>query len=75
MKYNHFFAQDLPTRIKMYVTKCFPHLSIASAQEKKTPRGTGYYVGLNDGTEIDFSPTGSSIKVFKKHEGFFPISL
>ena len=75
MKYNKIFANELPAAVKSYVMKSFPNLSIAFAEEKKSSAGTGFLISLNDGTDLEFSPSGSCIDVYNPCNNFFPILL
>jgi hypothetical protein len=75
MKYNKIFASELPAAIKAFVMKSFPKQSIAFAEKSVSLTGTGYQISLNDGTDLEFSPSGSCTLIHKKYEDFFPILL
>lgn len=75
MKFNMFFAKDLPVAIKAYVQKRFPTLSIAFAEKNVTSIGIGYLVSLNDGTEMVFSPTGQCTSIHHLYENDNPILI
>ena len=59
MKYNKIFANELPAAIKAFVMKRFPMLSIAFAEKSDSPSGTSFLISLNDGTDLEFSPSGA----------------
>lgn len=75
MKYNKIIANELPAAVKSYVMKCFPNLSIAFAEEKKSFVGTSFRISLNDGTNLEFSPSGSCVNVYNPYQNFFPVVL
>ena len=75
MKYNKIFANELPAAVKSYVMKCFPNLSIAFAEEKKSFVGTSFRISLNDGTNLEFSPSLTCTSIRNNYNVFNPLLL
>ena len=75
MKYNKIFANELPATVKAFVMMRFPELSIAFAEKSVSSSGTGFLVSLNDGTDLEFSPSGACIDVRNKYQVYHPLLL
>lgn len=55
---NMVFAENLPTKAKVFVQHNFPRLSVAYAEKRASSQGMVYEVSLNDGTEVVFNQNG-----------------
>ena len=75
MKYNKIFANELPAAIKAFVMMRFPMLSIAFAEKDVSSSGTSFLIGLNDGTDLEFSPSGACIDIHNDYQVFHPLLL
>ena len=75
MKYNKIFANELPSAIKAFVMMRFPMLSIAFAEKGVSSLGASYLISLNDGTDLEFSPSGACIGVRNKYQVYHPLLL
>ena len=56
---NMVFAENLPTKAKVFVQHNFPRLSVAYAEKRASNQGMVYEVSLNDGTEVEFGQNGA----------------
>lgn len=56
---NMVFAENLPTKAKVFVQHNFPRLSVAYAEKRASNQGMVYEVSLNDGTEVVFNQNGA----------------
>ena len=56
---NMVFAENLPTKAKVFVQHNFPRLSVAYAEKRASDQGMVYEVSLNDGTEVVFNQNGA----------------
>jgi len=75
MKYSKIFANELPAAVKVFVMNRFPKQSIAFAEKSVSSSGTGFLISLNDGTDLEFSPSGSCFCAYNPHKDFFPILI
>ena len=75
MKYNKIFANELPAAIKAFVMMRFPMLSIAFAEKGVSSSGTSFLIGLNDGTDIELSPSGICTDIRNDSQVFHPLLL
>ena len=75
MKYNKIFANELPATVKAFVMMRFPKLSIAFAEKSDSPSGTRFLVSLNDGTDLEFSPSGICSSARNRYQVFHPLLL
>ena len=73
MKYNKIFANELPAAIKAFVMMRFPMLSIAFAEKGVSSSGTSFLIGLIDGTDLEFSPSGACIDIHNDYQVFHPL--
>ena len=75
MKYNKIFANELPAIVKAFVMMRFPELSIAFAEKSVSSSGTGFLVNLNDGTDLEFSPSLTCTSIRNNYNVFNPLLL
>ena len=75
MKYNNNLANELPAAVKAFVMLRFPKQSIAFAEKSISPSGTGFLISLNDGTDLEFSPSGVCTGAHNKYQVFHPLLL
>jgi len=64
-----------PATVKAIVMMRFPKLSIAFAEKSVSSSGTSFLISLNDGTDLEFSPSGTCTSVHNQYQDFHPILL